>query len=64
MMPSVFLANTSNADAPAFLPVGQDCSAKPNQCCYAEGTPKVYGSPQSVNAYPSIFLLLLWLRVG
>lgn len=64
MKPSVFLANISNTDTPAFLPAGQDCSAKQNQCCYAEGTLKVYGSPQSVNACPSIFLLLLWLRVG
>lgn len=50
MMPSVCLANTSNADMPAFLPTGQDWSVKQNHCHHVEGTPKVYGSPQSVNA--------------
>lgn len=37
------------------MPVGWQSSEKQNHCRHAEGTPKVYGLPQSVNAYPWIF---------
>lgn len=57
MMPSVCLANASNACTPAFMAAGQHSSERQNHCRHAEGTPKVYASPQSVNAYPWIFPL-------